>query len=473
MIDFVKLQVKDRQTIQSLRNNSLLSFKQSTNRLGANNGIIAEFHGITFCLYHDNTAEIRGSLHKFWNSYIKRDSLHNWNDFTQSDLTLSVETLCTLFELNPTVATIRNIEFGVNVELPTGQTATGVLQRFLTFGTKKFEVVDLSSPGYYTQAALTDFFVKAYDKGTQYDRPNQIVRFEKKAIAMKNVPGISTLSDLVDAKKINDLGDSLLRTFDNCLIDEPIDLETLTISERDVIQYVRSVREDTDWKTGQWKTMSDKQRSRLRERHRKIVNKYGATIRPMVRTLIVDKWRQLSVNRPVLQEVQTSSNHPEKPTDNQKSLIVVKPDQTDSLFSFFAQNTSSTKENVSVSSRENFRFCLVTGIDISRQPPATKFVSKSTLLDLYDHNPKEFYRLAEEFSSVGRRAGNDDVDGWAYKIAHNIRNRCHNPSNNLRAKIRKNKEKKLPLFPDYQIRLSNHDRQLLKRFEGTPYEITL
>lgn len=114
---------------------------------------------------------------------------------------------------------------------------------------------------------------------------------------------------------------------------------------------------------------------------------------------------------------------------------------------------------------------MVTGIDISRQPSHTKFVTKSTLLDLYDHNPSEFERLAAAFLPARNRVV-VDVALWAYIIAHNIRNKAHNSAHNLRRKVNRVKEKTMPLFPDYGLKLDAKSKQLLSRFNGTQYEIS-
>ncbi len=466
MIDFVKLWVKDQQVIQKLQDSSLLTFSPSTNRHGLDNGLIAKFHGIEFSIYHPNRAEIRGSLHKFWNSYIKKDKLQNWNDFTRFDLIDSIETLCKIFGLDSRQLSIHNLEFGVNIELPEGQTSVAVLQKFLSYGTKRFEVIPLSSPGYYVEAPLVDFFVKAYDKGTQYDKPTQIVRFENKTVAMKKVPGIVVLSDLTDSNKLDLLGKSLIKTYDSCLIDEPIDSSQITDSEAKTLQLIRSIRDEKDWKSSHWRTITDKQRSRLRQRHEKVVAKYGATIRPMVRALIIEKWERLLL-RDLAPEYALSQGG----VVGSNSLIVVKPDQTEETPSFSALQPLLTKEERRATSREKFRSCLVTGIDISRQPSHTKFVTKSTLLDLYDHNPSEYERLAAAFLPARNRVV-VDVALWAYIIAHNIRNKAHNSAHNLRRKVNKVKEKTMPLFPDYGLKLDAKSKELLSRFNGTQYEIS-
>lgn len=468
MIDFVKLWVEDQHVIQKLQDNSLLTFIPSTTRQGLDNGLIAEFHGIEFSIYHSSRAEIRGSLHKFWNSYIQSNGLQNWNDFNRIDLINSIETLCKTFDLDPTKLSIHNLEFGVNVELPEGQTAIGILQRFISYSTKKFNVIPTSSPGYYIEALLMDFFIKIYDKGTQSNRPNQIIRFENKARAMKKVPGIVTLNDLIDPNKLELLGKSLIKTYDGCIIDEPIDINQLTDRESKTIQLIRSLRDDKDWESSHWRTITDKQRSQLRKRYDKVVAKYGATIRPMVRGLIMDKWERLLLCDTALPH--SKGQERQEGSLGTNSLIVVKPDQTEEMLSFFTPPAADAEERGGAVSREKIRFCLVTGIDISRQLLSTKFVSKSTILYLYDHKPDEFERLAKQFLPVKKRMIYD-VELWAYCIAHNIRNKAYNASHNLRRKINKVKEKTMPLFPEYGLSLDEKSKGLLSRFNGTQYEI--
>jgi len=291
MIDYVKMRVNSPSLANSLPKNELFSFTALINGEGQKVGEFAKFHNLTIKLYHSGMVEIDGSIHKFWNSYLTGSGSYNWNDFHRLDLFDTVHALCDLLGIAPAMARLHNVEYGVNVSLPAGQVASDVLRRFLTYKTHKFSEKSIEGRGYFLEAEMNDFYVKAYDKGTQYERPEPMLRFEVKAIRMKAInqpaspPIVESLADLLSPARLDQLGHMLLTTYDRCIIAEPIHLESLTTAERETVLKAQDANT--------WIGLNRSQRNRLRTKYDAIVTKYGYSLRPMLKQLIADKWQQL------------------------------------------------------------------------------------------------------------------------------------------------------------------------------------
>lgn len=227
MIDFVKITIKDQAFARLLLQNENLTFYQDRNKMAAN------IKNLTVLVHDSGRVEVSGSLHHYWNNG------GNWNDFGRLDLFDTIAEICQLLKIEPQQAKIQNLEYGVNICPPIDPTE--LLKRVISYKDEIFIRANFST-GYFVEATKEDYFVKCYDKGKHQDRPEWILRFERKAMKVRDLKRakVQTLADLLYPDNLRTLGAMLVETFDGVLIAEPLDLSKLTSTERKTYEIVTS-----------------------------------------------------------------------------------------------------------------------------------------------------------------------------------------------------------------------------------------
>lgn len=193
MIDFTKIAINDHDLRLRLLNDKGLVFVRQSGKNAT------QLKNMTITVHDSGRVELSGSLHKYWNK-----GQHNYNDFGRLDLWDVVRELCDWLEIEPQMANIHNLEFGLNLIVKFDPSA--FLGGLLTYKATSFCRTAITGKGFYKQAAQTQFIIKAYDKGKQFDRPDNILRFEMKVIKIEYLPQIQTLADLMDSDKLTTLG---------------------------------------------------------------------------------------------------------------------------------------------------------------------------------------------------------------------------------------------------------------------------
>ena len=473
MVDFVKIKTRQPGLSQRLLNDARLTFTDHHNRKGEKIAVKATYCALMWYVFPSSIV-IEGSLHKCWNSLNGRGAI-NWNNFRHSDLCDTLVWLTHQFSLSLALATVHVMEVGVNATLPPHLNAGDVLRRLLTYKTHKFNKQRINTPGYYVKVDMTDFCIKAYDKGTQCHRPEPMVRFEFRAKRMnavnqpKRPPVVTTLADLTDPARLNRLGEQLLTTFDRCILAESIDPDQLTPDERETVLRTQNAN--------LLAALTRSQRNRLREKYDQLIARAlhpSVQLRPLLRGLIADKWHELLtgnryavVRQPGAGDVlrrgecdvlQREKNPPHQQAVRRSTVsgivvercIVVPPTSTD------------------------VRRCPVTGYDITHQRANTRYVSASSVRMWYDLDRERFSELAGQFLKP-KQAG-ADLKKQCVSIAHNIRNADTNPRNNPVRRLKKYVVRPgghtLALFPVADtLKLSGRVLAALDYRRGTPYEV--
>jgi hypothetical protein len=172
--------------------------------------------------------EISGSIHKYWNNGT------NENDFFFFEVVLAINSFCKDFDLDPKLAKIINLEFGVNLQLEIN--ASELISQILAF--KYHEPIRpyLNNPErYFIEFELQEYYVKIYDKGKQYlkllpDTPNTL-RLEVKSMKSRflKCAGIMTLDDLQQLGKLKLLANKFTTLLKGLIItDDTIDIKLLS-----------------------------------------------------------------------------------------------------------------------------------------------------------------------------------------------------------------------------------------------------
>jgi len=371
MIDGVKIDCTNCHNL-NWQNNKYLKFYTNVNiHTGEllDNTQIAKYKGLKFFItqstkYKNKTYySVRGSLHKYFNK-----GKHNANDFTIDDLQTVINELQQKFNIEPTRATIHNLEFGVNIytPVPVKEVLKGLVSYgSYTFGTLKIEGVPV---GKVLQKQQTN--TKIYDKAKQNQKPiNNLLRFEiavKKMIYLKSY-GITTLSDLQDKDKIRPLGALLVSVWNDIIYyDKNINWKQLTEFERKKILYYATPRN--------WNEFSIKQRYRAKKHFNKLLKEFStSTTHTKISNLIEQKCKQLNenicplINHDLSKKIDDISNV-KCPQINRYN--------TQLKCGHFNPQKSQFKKEPKNTQKKPLKKCKVCATDISQKKQGTKFCSK-------------------------------------------------------------------------------------------------
>ncbi|WP_212592992.1 hypothetical protein [Spirosoma agri] len=239
--------------------------------------------------------EVKGSLHKFYNF-----GEHNADQFTATDLLMTLDQLVSHYGIDPFTLKINTIEFGVNVVLPFP--VAQLLQNLVSYKSKPFSR-DTRSQTPYCECRFQRFTIKLYDKGKQRGLDKNLLRFEIKVAKMiyfdKTGVYLNTLADLLKVANYRALGALLVDTFSKILFDDPtINAGNLTPREREIYQNGRNTRY---WQLPDDLPTADrarlwKQRQRTEQQYRALIDRHqqGNNWQVQTTALISYTWQRLT-----------------------------------------------------------------------------------------------------------------------------------------------------------------------------------
>lgn len=425
MIDFIKIRINDSRLPDRLLNSKELTFVPQRGKQVSNT-----YKNWVFNICDSGSIEFTGSLHKYFN-----DGIHNWNDFTRVDLWDTIHDLCSWLEIDPDDANLHNLEFGVNVVVP--WPPKELIRDLIAYKGIPFERQTMPKNGSYQQARVTGYFVKCYDKGSQYLQDSHILRFEVKVTAMryfKNVE-IRTLGDLRKDAVLQELGKLLFESWNSILVRENFPADVLSPKEQNLwydatnAQYLNS--------------LVPKKRHSLRRKYEQLIDKYSLEPpyivyrKKVVGDLIFYKWTEL-IKGNVCHELQ--------------------PEQK-------VQETERLCHSDIVDNYSRDRVCKITKINIQQQKEGSVFVSEKTVKGL----SVDELRGADNHRRNKRKHDLSEE----YYLAHNIRNVDSNGRNNLRRKIERILQEP-GLFDSAEVvKLTVEQKRLLDHWKGTRWEYLL
>ena len=237
---------------------------------------------------------LAGSLHKYRSiikgiansTQIDKYKGYNGDLFTLQDITDTITHLCGVLDISPHVCTLQNIEIGVNnvVTFAPFDFLKGVLYHRNDYSPT------IKHGGNYIQFEHAQYYIKLYNKGRQYELPNEVIRVEIKVMKMQKLIeagiNISTLAD-INESTLKQAFNLLYNEFNEVIYyDYSLKTEGLTeAKQRKVLEY----QNRTFWKglDRQQKKNSRKQLSSLIDKHsdnykgqiqRQMIAGYNATI---------------------------------------------------------------------------------------------------------------------------------------------------------------------------------------------------
>jgi hypothetical protein len=317
-----------------------------------------------------------------------------------------------------------------------------------------FGKVSLKNGTYY-QATKASYYVKCYDKGAQYGRGENILRFEVKVRSMRFLHdvGIHALQDLMNGTKLVGLGELLHDVWKYVLVREPMIGVELTPKEQRIVKAVES-----------WEALTKNQRYSIRKEYAGIIEKYchGAAGVPIldrkkvVGDLISEKWREL-LQWDVCSDLHAyAAPHPNDVCNDLHAPT-------------FEGDERRLQRSSIVDKRHSIelvgRVCKVTGVSIVHQREGSVFVSEKTL-------KTQAAAVDAIRSYYGRKKRKRDYHTEEYYIAHSVRNQDSNRRNNLRRRINRLFNQPMLFDPWEGLRITPEHRELVDYWRGTRWEIS-
>ena len=189
---------------------------------------------------------LAGSLHKYRSiikgiansTQIDKYKGYNGDLFTLQDITDTITHLCGVLDISPHVCTLQNIEIGVNnvVTFAPFDFLKGVLYHRNDYSPT------IKHGGNYIQFEHNEYYIKLYNKGRQYELPNEVIRVEIKVMKMRKLIeagiNISTLAD-INETTLKQAFDLLYSEFNEVIYyDYSLKTEGLTeAKQRKVLEY--------------------------------------------------------------------------------------------------------------------------------------------------------------------------------------------------------------------------------------------
>lgn len=273
MIDWAKYWISNAAIVNRVLSNTQLDFEEghstSTGEIKAYPKK-TKWNNWEFEVKSPTWLEIRGSLHKYWNSGT------NENDFIFRNLFDAVVGICEFLQVKPGDLTVHNLEFGVNIQPEIN--ASKIIREAICFRNRVAINPYDNETAYFTEYMTNEYYFKVYDKGLQARKlwkkeAGNVLRIEIKARNSRflQFAGIVTMADLLNQTNLLLLGRKLSNTLNTLVFDDDtININDLSIPDRKVYQLLSNPREWAKHRKGKTTTIRAKE-----NRFRAIVAKYG------------------------------------------------------------------------------------------------------------------------------------------------------------------------------------------------------
>jgi hypothetical protein len=248
---------------------------------------VAKYKQLEFTVHDSGFFEIKGSIHKYFNG-----GLHNYNQFDMANAREAVERLAQEFGINPDTATAHNLEIGVNLIIPFNPNR--VIDGLVTHKSNPFNRMDVKTGnGRQTIKGTKQYIVKCYNKSAQYSVDANILRFELKHFKMEAISKGETvyLSTLFKPEFIARCQQRIIEVFDELIIKEPVDFQSLTNRQRDLYKDCTNPL--------YWNTLSNQERWRQNKSYAKLLAlKSTDRLKEKTRVILIKTLEQLTEIKP-------------------------------------------------------------------------------------------------------------------------------------------------------------------------------
>lgn len=402
MNDFIKIKYVDKKYQLP---NAKMDFNISVNNeTGETDGkLTGSYYDMKVIKYPSQRTMVQGSIHKFFNR-----TNFNGNDFTFENQCNTIINLQDELGINPDYCKLENIEIGVNLPLPFNPNL--VLENHLFHQNTEF--CKPIPNAYYYQAKKSHYIIKIYNKTAQYkyelaqviaklkqgniddktrkdleflkakietEMKENILRFEIKYTKMQipNALGIVCLSDLMNPEIVSKFKDLLIQEF------EQVYFYDYTFRENEMKN--AEIIKLKDYRNPKyWANLNRRDRYYHKNKFNEMTQKYSSNIKSQIINIISQKADELFGK-----DLDFLTNNPRKKKEINFGLF----DHSN----IGEESPNKTGKNFSYTSQENFRECVVTGMDISMQREGLPYLKREGLRLLYKTNQRRFYQIRDRF----------------------------------------------------------------------------
>lgn len=393
---------------------------------------VAEYKNLKFEIFKSGRIKLSGSLHVFWNN-----GKHNYNNFDFKALQEVLNEIAGQLDLDLKRATIHHMEYGVNLT-DLAYSASQIVQHLMIHsgkgGPKMFGKSTFGTPSEFYSIERKEFILKCYSKSKHYNLiGTNIFRVENKILKSRELKKfkINSLFDLRNSTIINILLYRLLDIWDEVLINDWT-IRELELTKNQRIN-LKEYRNPVFWVDLHQETRT-RNRNRFRTKiglYNSIVENYSENIHRIIRDSIIQQWTN-----------NTLGNNTEVQTEKCKiTTITPKPKKSDKV-----QDHLYIKGDLA---SIHFKVCSVTGINISSQKESSHFLSKQSILKIWQCDKLLYQEL---FVKYGPKPGRVlRLDEETEVMAKNIRNQESNIRKTKRHRYFKFKDSLFPYLPEIPI----------------------
>lgn len=394
-LDYVNIMINNINTSR-LVNLPILNFKTDfSEKTGEiSNKKTARYHFCKIKIYDSGRVFFSGSIHKMYNSInnIKAPSNKaqkkykgfNGNDFLIENIFEVRKHLEYLFMCKPNQMKFLSLEAGVNLNTPFNPTK--FISTLLYHHGTPF---DFKYNRNLSEMNHSMFVLKFYNKGLQYEMKQNILRCEIKTRKMKVIEstGIKTFED-INIKTLEALKNILIEKIDKVVyFDSSI---SKTILKKKPI--TRNFGNINYW----MEELTPKNRGYSKKILNEVIEKHSGNLKKLIIQLINEKHKINSSYNTV-----------------QKFGII---NQFSEAHRFGIINTSSIPLNIPL---DSFRYCLMTGVDISMQKEDSILLSHAGLHYYFQTDKILFNEIKKKY--LPSKWKNENLKIQIKEIAHNIR----------------------------------------------------
>lgn len=234
---------------------------------------------------------VKNSIHKLNNLLISGEE-HNFNDFSYSEICSVTDYLKdNIIDVLKTKLT--QLEFGFNINVPKSAQAI-IKESFLMHNLGRHTALRrFKGRGYLLEFEHSNYIIKIYDKAKQYNRLENILRFEIKFISPKefNPLGVYNLGDLIIKENLNMLFKYLIKRFNELLI-----VDDITENPQIPINDIDSLNSYSSFVY--WENLSENNQRQTKMRHKRkyfnLLEKYDLLkTKKMLKSQLIQKFEKL------------------------------------------------------------------------------------------------------------------------------------------------------------------------------------
>jgi hypothetical protein len=354
MIDYINIEIINTAP-EILSNNPLLIFATDVN---TNTGeVLHKRHGYInqMAMFKNLKIEISTNLKTKFSTINLTGSIHkyaqnstNHQDFNFANVSDTINELCNTLHLEPSNCLLHHIEFGLNIN-PIHNT-TNVLNSIILCKGIDYTKKEFKQTGYLKEFEFSQYKIKIYDKGKQYDLNTDLLRFEVKATKMQYLQpkgkktalhGLKSLQNLTNPIIYTDFLKIIISNIDNILFYDYRIEQIEILNKNDLFKLVKGANPQY-WIKLKNNVSANTFYKKINE-FKKLVSKYAPTdLKTELKNIVENKWNYL---------LNTCTNLP-----NVKNSKVVRI-----YTNIVSKNIQPTK------------YCLSCGKDISHQKSNSKY----------------------------------------------------------------------------------------------------